>query len=100
MKDEFLILTEQVKSSQFYKEITDEECVIQVNDGVMTRGWYNLVVSIRDLGLYQKGIKPHRYWSINDVKKYFGLKGNKTKMYDQLLRLRDEYKLMTNEPVG
>jgi hypothetical protein len=84
-----LINTREVMGSQFMKD-----CLagMAINDGYMTRGWYNLIVSIRDLGLYQNGMKPHRYWKISDVKNYFGIKGNKTAIYDQLIQLREEYK--------
>lgn len=97
-----LIATTEVLNSQFVADSTSKDAVIAINDGYMTRGWYNLVVSIRDLGLYQKGIKPHRNWRITDVKNYFGIKGNKTKLYDQLLQLREEYKQLsgTDEVVG
>ena len=55
-----LITSTPVMQSQFFKDSTSEDAVIQVNNGMMTRGWYNLIISIRDLGMYQKGIKPHR----------------------------------------
>jgi len=96
-----LITSTEVMSSQFFTDSTSNDAVIKVNDGHMTRGWYNLIISIRDLGLYQKNIKPHRNWRITDVKDYFGIKGNKTKIYDQLLQLKDEYiKFSTDELVG
>lgn len=89
---EKLLETIEVQQSQFFLDSTRPESVMKVNSRCMTKGYYNLILSIRDLGLYQKGIKPHKYWSINEVKKYFGIKGNKTAIYDQLLQLQDEYK--------
>jgi hypothetical protein len=59
----------------------------------MTRAYWNLVVSIRDVGLFIKGIKPNRHWRLKDVKEYFGVKGNKESIYDQLLNMLDEYKI-------
>ena len=62
------------KDSQFLK---DMEVPLSINGNPSVRGYYNLVVSIRDLKLFCKGIKPHRLWRLKDVKDYFGLKGNK-----------------------
>lgn len=63
--------------SQFYADLIKE------TNG-MNIGYYNLIVSIRDLGLYSHGIIPNRYWKISDVKKYFGIKGNAVTMKAQL----------------
>tara|TARA_Y100001938_G_scaffold150834_1_gene243705 strand:- start:154 stop:402 length:249 start_codon:yes stop_codon:yes gene_type:complete len=51
-------------------------------------GWYNLIISIRDLRLYIKGIKPHRRWKITPLKEYFGIKGSKDKMLEQLTQIK------------
>jgi hypothetical protein len=56
-------------------------------------GWYNLIVSIRDLSLYNKGIKPHRNWKITPLKNYFNIKGNSEKMLEQLRIKKD---ILTN----
>ena len=45
--------------------------------GADNLGIYNLLVTKRDMHLYCIGIKPNKNFKINDVKKYFGLKGNK-----------------------
>ena len=63
---------------------TDLDQSIQFNDKVISRGMYNLLVSIRDVKLYSKGLKPHRGWQIGDVKRYFGIKGNVLKIIEQL----------------
>ena len=62
------------KDSQFLK---DMETPLSINGNPSVRGYYNLVVSIRDLKLFCAGIKPHRFWRLKDVKEYFGIKGNK-----------------------
>jgi hypothetical protein len=80
--------------SQFYKDLIDENKAISVNGGKMPRGYYNLILSIRDTGLYSKGIKPHRFWKITDVKKYFGLKGDAQSLHEQLKTIKD---LITNK---
>ena len=56
------------------------------NNGV-NRGLFNLIVSIRDLRLYGKGIKPHRGWKITSVKKYFGMNGNPQVFLEKLVTL-------------
>ena len=53
------------------------------------KGYYNLVISIRDLSLFSKGIKPHRFWRLKDVKNYFGLKGNTQTILKRLQDFRD-----------
>ena len=52
-------------------------------------GLWNLSLSIRDLKLYCKGIKPHRRWKITPVKKYFGMTGHREVLLEKLQRLRD-----------
>jgi len=64
---------------------------IQVNDGSMPIGIWNLIVSIRDVSLYTKGIKPHRSWRITDVKKYFGAKGSAEKVLEHLKEIKSGY---------
>ena len=60
---------------------------------LMTRAYWNLVVSIRDVGLFTKGIAPNRHWRLKHVKEYFGIKGNKESIYKQLQVMLDEYKV-------
>jgi hypothetical protein len=43
------------------------------NGKPMSRGYYNLVVSIRDFKFYKSGMKPHRGWKPTWVREYFGL---------------------------
>jgi len=62
---------------------------LSINGVQSSRAFYNLVVSIRDVSLFSKGMKPHRGWRITDVKNYFGVKGNPTKVLAQLQELRD-----------
>ena len=62
---------------------------LSINGAQSSRAFYNLVVSIRDVSLFSKGMKPHRGWRITDVKNYFGVKGNPTKVLAQLQELRD-----------
>ena len=62
---------------------------LSINGNSSCRGWYNLVVSIRDLGLWKIGMKPNRHWKISDVKRYFGIKGNVDSCIDQLNKLKE-----------
>ena len=70
-----------MKNTQFQEDLTTE---LSINGTASNRGFYNLVVSIRDLKLYKAGIKPHRFWKISDVKNYFGLKGNVDALIERL----------------
>ena len=61
----------------------DEDCqfmadLVTIDNGNRNYnlGLWNLALSLRDLKLYCKGIKPHRRWKISDVKWYFGMNGN------------------------
>lgn len=80
-------------NTQFYIDLTDETRNMNVNGGQMPRGYWNLILSIRDTGLYSKGIKPHRHWKITDVKNYFGIKGDAKSLHEQLNAIKD---LLTN----
>ena len=71
-------------NTQFYKDLTDESKAIKVNNCTMPLGYWNLIISIRDCGLYAVGLKPNRHWKISDVKKYFGLTGDARKLKSQL----------------
>ena len=73
-----------MKNTQFFKDMTDESKMLNVNNGTMPLGYWNLIISIRDCKLYSKGIKPHRNFKITNVKKYFGLKGDAGKLVVQL----------------
>jgi len=67
---------------QFLKDLKN-------TDNEVNRAKYNLIVSVRDLKLYSKGIKPYRGWSINAVKRYFGLKGNTDKVLNDLQSIKN-----------
>lgn len=67
----------------------DWEKPMSINGMQANRGYYNLVVSIRDVSLWIKGMKPHRHWYLTDVKKYFGIKGNAQKVLDILNQHRE-----------
>ena len=73
-----------MKNTQFFKDMTDESKTLSVNNGPMPLGYWNLIISIRDCKLYSKGIKPHRNFKITNVKKYFGLTGDASKLVVQL----------------
>jgi len=36
-------------------------------------------------------MKPHAYWKISDVKKYFGVKGTKESILQQLKDLKEKH---------
>tara|TARA_R100001369_G_scaffold18188_1_gene33642 strand:+ start:34 stop:441 length:408 start_codon:yes stop_codon:yes gene_type:complete len=73
---------------------------MSINGGASSKGMYNLVVSKRDLGLWKIGMKPNRHWKVSDVKKYFGLKGSKEKIYDDICKMVEEHKVFKPKPMG
>ena len=68
-------------NTQFYAELS---MALKLNNSNTSKGYYNLLVTIRDCKLYAIGLKPHRNWKITDVKKYFGIKGNAQQLVSQL----------------
>ena len=75
--------------SQFFADLIDESKAININGKVTPKGYYNLIVTIRDLGLYEIGMKPHRHWKISDVKAYFGIKGTASQMRAELKAIKE-----------
>lgn len=76
--------------SQFFIDMTDETKLINFNGSPMPKGYWNLILTIRDLSMYAKhGMKPHRHWKITDVKKYFGIKGTADSMLEQLTAYKE-----------
>lgn len=76
--------------TQFFSDLTDSSRAINFNGNEVALGYYNLILSIRDVSLYAVGIKPHRNWKISDVKKYFGLKGDATQLKEQLKAIKTQ----------
>ena len=79
------LMVEMDDDCQFIKDLTSFENS-QRNYNL---GMWNLALSIRDLKLYCKGIKPHRRWRITPVKKYFSLTGHKEVLLEKLHRLNE-----------
>lgn len=61
--------------------LRDLNRTINFNGKPMPLGYYNLVISIRDFKLYERGLKPHRHWKPTHARKYFGLKPRATNEY-------------------
>lgn len=76
----------QVSESPFGQDLCKP---MTINGSTSSRGYYNLVVSIRDVRLYKAGIKPHRYWKVTDIKKYFGISGNADTLLSKLEKIKD-----------
>jgi hypothetical protein len=74
--------------TQFEQDLEQD---LSVNGKASSKGMWNLIVSKRDLGLWKIGMKPNRHWKVTDVKKYFGLKGNKEKIYEDICKMVEEY---------
>lgn len=71
--------------TQFKKDLNT---ITIINGAESSVGVFNLLVSIRDVTLYSAGLIPHRGFSINAVKNYFGVKGNPQKVLEQLQQLK------------
>ena len=85
-----LTLTESVQKSRYLADCT-EQTLLTMNGNPMHKGFYNLIVSIRDVKLFIAGMKPYGNWKFKNVKEYFGLKGNKENVLNQLEQLKREY---------
>jgi len=72
--------------TQFEKDMA---VPLNYNGTDIPRGYYNLVMSIRDVSLFSKGIKPHRNWRLKDVKMYFGISGSTDKVLSELNHIKD-----------
>lgn len=72
-----------------YKKHIEDGKTIKLNDGHINIGNYNLAISIRDVSLFCKGMKPHRNWRLKHVKDYFEVKGNAPNVLKQLKELRE-----------
>lgn len=63
---------------------------MNINGMESNKGYYNLIVSIRDVSLWTKlKMKPNRHWQISQVKRYFGLQGNAKAILQRLEDFRD-----------
>jgi len=82
--------------TQFYADLVSDN-QLSVNGKPMSRGYWNLIISIRDCGMYSKGIKPHRFWKISDVKWYFGIKGSAASMHEQLKKIQEAITRIADE---
>ena len=76
---------------QFWYELEEfvisngEKSGMSVNGNQMPRSYWNLIISIRDISLYLKGIIAHRNWKITPVKEYFGFKGRNNELFLEYL---------------
>jgi hypothetical protein len=63
---------------------------MNINGVESSRGYYNLTVSIFAVKLFCKGMKPNRHWKLKQVKDYFGIKGSKESILNQLQEMKKE----------
>lgn len=82
VKQEIIIETQTQFEIDWYKPMI-------INDMEANKGYYNLIVAIRDISLWVAGVRPNRHWRIKDVKKYFGLKGSAENILQRLKDFRD-----------
>ena len=79
----------KIYESQFLTDITDENNIFNYNGKQMNKGLYNLVSSIFAVSLYNKGIKPNRFFKITGLKNYYGFKGNNNAFELYLREVKD-----------
>ena len=76
-------------NTQFFKDMKKS---MRVNKGIISKAQYNLILTRRDLRLHLKGIKPHKGFTLRNVKKYFGIKGDAKKLLDTIILLIQIFK--------
>ena len=83
----------QVSNTQFGR---DFEKPMNINGTQANKGWYNLILSIAELKMFIKGLKPHRHYTLKGVKAYFGVEQFK---YDKhgLLECLEDFKTQLEE---
>jgi hypothetical protein len=82
------------QSAPFWEQAGDDKAKTMATGGgkTMKHCIYNLIVTRRDVKLWAKfGMKPHYGWKITDVKNYFGIKGNKHKISEQIEAMCDSF---------
>ena len=78
--DAIQIFLAKIKGTKFE---SDTDTIIEVNGKTTNLGYFNLAKSVRELKSFvETGEKPAIGWKISDIKKYYGLKGNKVKIID------------------
>lgn len=73
------------------KAVMEGEGILNVNGKEMGQAIYNLIVTERDLKLYEIGMKPHRHWKITQVKTYFGIRGSRKTILPNFYVMKQEF---------
>lgn len=76
-------------NTQFFKDMKKS---MRVNEGIISKAHYNLILTRRDLRLHLQGIKPHKGFTLRNVKEYFGIKGDAKKLLDTIILLIQIFK--------
>jgi hypothetical protein len=64
-------------SAPFWVEVMSEDPALISVNGTPCAVWkWNLLLIRRDVGLYSKGILPHRGWKVTTVKRHLGVTGS------------------------
>jgi len=79
-------LRQQLLKSRFFQ---DMEVPFNINGHDSNRATWNLICSIRDVKLFNKGLIITRSWRLKHVKDYFNIKGNSHKIQNQLEQIKD-----------
>lgn len=82
-------------TAPFWEQIRDGDSKILVNGTEWPQAVWNLILTKRDVSIYadtQGKMKITRSWKISNVKKYFGVKGNRDRVRDLICWLVDYVK--------
>lgn len=70
----------------FYVELKNSRTV-QINGNDTLVEYYKLLISKRDFAMFCAGLKPHKGWSFNETKKYYGISGDRDRALSKITDL-------------
>lgn len=73
------------------KAVMEGSGVLNVNGKDMGQAVWNLLVSERDLRLYEAGMIAHRGWKVSNVKTYFGIRGSRQTILQNFYVMKQEF---------
>tara|TARA_B110000858_G_scaffold780_1_gene917 strand:- start:786 stop:1076 length:291 start_codon:yes stop_codon:yes gene_type:complete len=91
-----LIHSPGVQKSKFVQQLEQNKTIFW-NGKEMHISIYNLFIEKRNVKSSILGLKPHATWKVSDVKKYFGIKGSKDQVLNQLIQLNEDYRYLISQ---
>lgn len=80
-----------MKNKDFTQFGEDMYKPFNINGSTSSIGYYNLIVTTRDLKLWKAGLRPHAGWRLWHVKEYFGITGNIDTLINKVEELKDAF---------